>query len=526
MADHSSLLLRGGTLLLHDDADHVVPTVADILVEGSLISKIGTNIQLDSQEATRVIDVSGKIVGPGYVDTHHHLWQTQNKGAHANHTLLQYMPRGNNVSVRYSNRDLFYGQLSGSLEAIDGGTTTVVDHAHCNASPDHPHTAIQALVSSGLRCVYCLSPRISSVTSNPPTVKVDYYSAEAITSFRALAGRAPYGNGRIHIGATLDNPFVDGDTIKAYYAALRGTDGDGNHPAAKLITSHSAAGPISGGDRSPSVIQILHSHNLLGPDILISHANHPKPGDGQLYAESGAHVSSTPNTELQMGEYPVAMRADHYANASLGIDCHTWGAADIPSQMRLVLQAARVERGEKLANGLYEGKEGRKMWSRVTGFQCEDAYNLGTIKGAKAAGLEGEVGRLRPGYKADLVVYETESPRMLAAAVEDPVAAVVLHSCPADISMVVIDGVVRKEDGKLVDVVVSPAESAQGESHPGDGFAAEPGTRLTWKRIAAEVLDSRLKLKQKFAELDFVGAEEMVMKGFYWDEQALLEAQT
>lgn len=132
----SSVLLQRGALLLHDDSDHVVPTVADVLIEGSFITRIANHIEPPSAD-TRIVDVSGKIVGPGYVDTHHHLWQTQNKGAHADQSLLEYLPLGNNTSVFYTARDLFYGQLSGALEAIDGGTTTVVDHAHCNAAPDH-----------------------------------------------------------------------------------------------------------------------------------------------------------------------------------------------------------------------------------------------------------------------------------------------------------------------------------------------------------------------------------------------------
>lgn len=350
------------------------------------------------------------------------------------------------------------------------------------------------------------------------TVKIDFYSSESISDFRALASKAPYGNGRVHIGATLDDVFADADTIKNYYAQLRG--GSQGQPAAKLITSHAAAGPLVGGEKNPSVVQILDSHGLLGPDVLISHAVDPKPGDGDLYAKSGAHVSSTPNTELQMGELSVAMRADHYKNASLGVDCHTWGVGDIPGQMRMALQGARQERGLRLASGSYEGHEGKKLWSRHTGVNVEDVYNLATIGGAKAAGLADEVGSLRVGHKADIVVYETESPRMLVAALENPVAAVVLHSCPADVSMVIVDGIVRKEGGKLVDVVVAKPESAA----PGD-IGVEPETKLTWKDITAEVLESRLRLKNKTSELDFQGAENLMVGMYHWDQKAMLEAQ-
>jgi cytosine/adenosine deaminase-related metal-dependent hydrolase len=128
-------LLKGATLLIHDDNNHVVPTVSDLLVEGSTIAKIGKDIEPDSH--MKVVDCEDKIISPGFIDTHRHLYQTQLKGKHANHTLLEYLPSGNLVAALYSPEDLFWGQLSGALESIDVGTTTVVDHSSCNRTPEH-----------------------------------------------------------------------------------------------------------------------------------------------------------------------------------------------------------------------------------------------------------------------------------------------------------------------------------------------------------------------------------------------------
>lgn len=130
------ILLRGGTLLLHDE-NHVKPTVSDLLIENSKISKIDENIQLEAGDTgTKVIDCRDKIISPGFISTHHHLVQTAQKGHHANDTLVQYFPI-RFTSCFYTLEDTFYGQLGGALEAIDAGTTTVVDHATVNLSPDH-----------------------------------------------------------------------------------------------------------------------------------------------------------------------------------------------------------------------------------------------------------------------------------------------------------------------------------------------------------------------------------------------------
>ncbi len=133
------ILLRGGTALIHDQDLRVRPTVCDILVEGDKIARIEPSIQLDGSEAntTKTIDCQGKIITPGFVSTHNHLYQTPLKGRHANHTLLEYFPTGGFTGSFYSLDDTFWGQLGGALEAIDAGTTTIVDHAGLNLTPDY-----------------------------------------------------------------------------------------------------------------------------------------------------------------------------------------------------------------------------------------------------------------------------------------------------------------------------------------------------------------------------------------------------
>jgi hypothetical protein len=135
----------------------------------------------------------------------------------------------------------------------------------------------------------------------------------------------------------------------------------------------------------------------------------------------------------------------------------------------------------------------------------------------KAVGMEKDVGRLREGMKADLVVFDGASPAMLAAAEEDPVAGIVLHSSPRDIDMVLVDGVVRKENGQLVDVDVEAAPTVVER-------VMEAGTRVTWKDITGMVLGSRRALKRKMDRIDMKQGEEYVMRLFHLAKQGMLEA--
>ena len=86
------ILLKNGTLLIHDDRDHVVTQKADLLIRGSEISQIQSFIEPSA--SMEVIDCSECLVSPGFINTHHHLWQTQLKGVHADHTLLEYFCYG------------------------------------------------------------------------------------------------------------------------------------------------------------------------------------------------------------------------------------------------------------------------------------------------------------------------------------------------------------------------------------------------------------------------------------------------
>lgn len=511
----SSILLKGGILLLHDDADHVIPTHADLLIEGNTITNVSKDIPASA--AAKVVDCTSKIVSPGFVSTHAHLWQTQLKGRHPNHTLVDYMPAGCYSGSNYTLSDLFWGQLAGALEALDGGTTTVVDHAHLNLSPDYPRTAIQALATSGLRAVYCYTPRRRTTSFDPLVLEEASPADPAVLDEweqLAVAAAAPgrgFGGGRVSMGFAMDNLFLPADQLRAVYARLR----RGPH-AARVITSHATGGPAHGG--RPRAVGILDGAGLLGPDVLLSHAPGLAGEDVARLRATGARVSSTPNTEMQMGMEPVAMWRSMLEGGvgSLGVDCHSWGTSYLPAQMTLALQQRRLLRAQELA------REGGGRWARRVEGTAEEAFNLGTVAGARAAGMAGEVGRLREGFRADVVVLDGESPGMLAAARRDPVAAVVLHSSVRDVDVVVVDGVVRKEGGRLCDVTVEEVPEGLGLGEV-DVVGAEAGRRLSWEDVARETLRSREVVDGRIGHTDFGPAVEAVVDAWHMKRSNMVE---
>jgi cytosine/adenosine deaminase-related metal-dependent hydrolase len=135
------LLLRSGYVLSMDD--EIGETVADMLVEDGVIGAMAPSLEVEDAE---VLDVTGHVVMPGFVDTHRHTWQTPFRGVCADWTLDEYF-RGirATVSPNCSAGDVYAGNYVGALEALDAGVTTVLDFSHCNNSPEHADAALQGL---------------------------------------------------------------------------------------------------------------------------------------------------------------------------------------------------------------------------------------------------------------------------------------------------------------------------------------------------------------------------------------------
>ncbi|KAE8451450.1 hypothetical protein EG329_004079 [Mollisiaceae sp. DMI_Dod_QoI] len=501
----TTMLLQGGTVLVHDEDDHVHAIKADILIEGNTIAKIEAGIKPPS--GTRVIDCKDKILTPGFVDTHHHVWQTLLKGRHGNDLLLDYFPKGNFTSSVHTTEDFFWGQLGGCLAMLDAGTTTVVDHAHLNYSPESSKAAIAADISSGIRSVFCYCPTPRMESWKPfKFSSQDMLPDWVMSTMSELASKAPFGDGRITLGLAFDGFWYPKEVVVDLFTKARDM-------GIKLITTHYVRNAL----QSPnSPIELLHNYGILNStfNYLFSHTSNCTPRDASLILSSSSHASTTPSTELQMScgtpsAFHPTLSAHLQSQCSIGIDCPSNQSVSIPSELRLLLQHARGMHNQKFVD---QGKVPRTVnWS------VEEAFNLGTIMGARAAGLGEMVGSLRVGWRADVLVWEACSPAMVCAAQEDPVQAVVLHGSVRDIEMVVVDGVVRKERGRLREVDLRRGREVWG----GDGVE---GGRVEWKDVARELVMRRERVEGEIEGLDMEEARRGVIEGFYIDEKVIVDS--
>jgi 5-methylthioadenosine/S-adenosylhomocysteine deaminase len=425
MADR--LLLRGGFVITMDD-DLGDLAGADVLVEDDRIAQVAPD--LDGVDA-EVIDVSGSIVIPGFVDTHRHTWETAIRGCAPNATLDDYFVEVlDTFAPLYRAEDVYASNLAGALECINAGITTLVDWSHINNTPDHPDAAISALRETGIRAQYAYGSANTSLAEYwfeskicvPPAdvgrIRDTYFSSDSGLLTMALATRGP--------------GFCTDDVVRQEWELAR----DLGIP----ITVHVGMGRTAG---RFGMLKLLDRLDLLFPGTTYIHCCYLDDEEWRLLKDSGGTVSIAAQVEMQMGHgWPPTGKSFEYGlRPSLSIDVVTTVPGDMFTQIRAAFGGERALVNAELWKADQEAPE--------TMLTARQMLEMATINGAHVAGVDDRTGSLTPGKKADVVVIDGNAPNM--APLIDPVAAVTLCADVSNVDTVVIDGKIRKRDGKLVE---------------------------------------------------------------------------
>ncbi|KAF2627673.1 hypothetical protein BU25DRAFT_468706 [Macroventuria anomochaeta] len=149
-----------------------------------------------------------------------------------------------------------------------------------------------------------------------------------------------------------------------------------------------------------------------------------------------------------------------HGSVSLGKVVQSLKSLDLPDESTVISHGGEISIGLQNARntfGEYHMKQGKLPRTIPENLSVEAAFNLAIIKGVEAVNTSRNIGRLAEGFEANIVVFDALSPSMVAAAQHDPVAAINLHSTSADIDTVIVDGIIRKEGGKVLPVAVDDA---------------------------------------------------------------------
>ena len=423
---NADLVLRGATLLTVNDAE---PLVEDgvIAICGDRLAFVGpASAAPPTLVATRTLDVRGRVITPGFVNVHTHAILTMARGKAEDMGFAPAytpgVPKGSDVGV---DEAIALARL-GALEALIFGSALI------NDTYVHAAATVAPMAEVGVRVTTC--GRIHDVDF---TVVADgrWEHDERIgtrTLDEALAlAEAWHGKADGRIGVQLSPHAVD----TCSYALLRRV-AEASWQFELRVNTHLAQSQIevervrARSGRSPA--EVLDAAGLLNDRLIAAHCIFLSEQDIARVGKAAVTVAHVPKgnaTGGMVAPTPKLRRAG--ARLALGTDnMH----ADMIEVMRWALAIARIQEGRATED-----------------WQPEDALRMATLEGARAMGLEADLGSLVAGKKADLVVVDFRRPHLTPCT--SALGNLVHTAQGRDVEMVIVDGRVVVEDGRptLVD---------------------------------------------------------------------------
>ena len=404
-----SLIVRGATILTMNDAFDVIE--GDVVIRGGRIESVGKS---SDAKADHIIDGRGSYLLPGFIQTHIHLCQTLFRGYADDLALLDWLKtRIWPMEAAHTPKSLAAAAQQAASELLRSGTTTVL-----TMETVHDTDAVfEALEPMGLRAVVgkCMMDADSAVPSRlmeETARSID----ESVAIARRWHGRA---DGRLRaafaprFAVSCSRELLEAvGRLAIEHQLLIHTHASENRDEIALIKSRT-------GKKN---IDYLADTGLTSPQLCLAHCVWVDDDEQSLMAERGVKVLHCPGSNLKLGSglAPVVEMRAKGISVSLGAD----GAAcnnhlDMFEEMRLaaVLQSVRHKPGALTARDV--------VW-------------MATREGARALGLDHDIGSIEPGKKADLILVDAHG--------ADPYSAVVYASRGTDVRTTIVDGQVLIDD--------------------------------------------------------------------------------
>jgi cytosine/adenosine deaminase-related metal-dependent hydrolase len=438
-------VIRGGHVMTMDPqmGDFVQ---ADVLVEGKTIKEIGRNLHV---WGAGEIDARGKIVMPGFVDTHHHQFETalrsfladgllfndQDPSGHGTINYFQYI-LGTFAPV-YRPRDVYISELFGSLSQLDAGVTTSHDISQIHYSKEHSEAAIKGSADSDRRIVFgffegargdLLSPPDAWYPGGATFLRDKYFSSSDKLMTMSMGGE-------IYLRTHPNAPTPD-----VYLGAW-----DLGRKLGLPIVAHIVGSFFM----EPEFTAIAKGERSVDfrADNLFIHMTGMSDDAWDKIKEVGAGVSLAMPIEMNMrhGTPPIIRTLQMGIAPSLSVDVEVTLTADMFTQMRSTMNLQRM-----FENARALGEPYAAGFPKLPLLTSRDVLRFATQEGANDLKLGSKIGSLTRGKEADIIILDAEAINVFPVNVVP--GAVVSLMERSNVETVIVAGKVRKWKGKLLDV--------------------------------------------------------------------------
>lgn len=412
-----SILIKGGIVITVDPEERVFE--GDVLVRDGRVAAVGGT----GLAAEVTLDARGCAVLPGFVQTHIHLCQTIFRGAADDLELIDWLrKRVWPLEAAHTPQSLRASARLGVAELIRGGTTCALTMETVN----HTEEVFRVVEETGFRATVgkCMMDKGDEVPA-PLREETEASIAAALALSEEWHGRA---EGRVRscfaprFAVSCTRELL---TRVARLARERGvlihTHASENRDEIQMVEHET-------GSRN---VVYLDEVGLTGPHVVLAHCVHITEGEINLLARKGTHVAHCPSSNLKLGSglAPVAEMLARGVSVSLGADgapCNN--RLDMFTEMRTAALLQKFRHG-------------------AAALPARRVLRMATIDGARAIGLDAEIGSIEPGKRADLSVVDLG--RLHLTPGPDAVSTLVYAATASDVRTVLIDGRVVLSDGEL-----------------------------------------------------------------------------
>jgi 5-methylthioadenosine/S-adenosylhomocysteine deaminase len=417
-----TLKIQGARFILTLDSDRRIIQDGSILIEGQRIAQVGKAADLAGAAADRVIDASEMLVTPGFVNGHMHIsYAHATRGIFPDDLGPVYLPNVFKLQGAMTEEEEYYTSLLAITELLKYGTTCFLDPG----STKHLDTCLKAYQESGCRIVVGKhvvdQPNPLNLPASSTAQAIEQMEQTIYTYHNQLDGRVRAWAMPFSMG------FASRDLLEA----------------AKGLADRYQTGMTLHHNNSPQLIEAcLRQHgkrpteyleeiDVLGPNLLLAHALGIDENEVECMARTQTRAVMCPTAAIKggagmthTGMLPELLQK----GVTVGLGTDAGNNSNLLETMRSMYLAAV----------LY--KDGRQD---VTMIPAETALELATIEGAKALGLDHEIGSVAVGKKADLVLFDTRRPEWRT--IFNPVNNLVYSADGRSVHTVIVNGKVVVE---------------------------------------------------------------------------------